>query len=373
MKQAARVEQIISIQILRAVAAMAVAVFHIAGEPDRFGFTSGFANVFGTGAAGVDLFFIISGFVMVYASEPLFGRLGGASSFFYHRLIRIVPLYWLITGSSLALAFLIPRLGGTLYPTTTVVASFLFIPFARPDGVMEPIISQGWTLNYEMFFYAIFAIAVFVPRRRAVVLATTTIVLAVVIGRILALPEPASAWTDPIILEFAVGMILGLAYREGVKLRPSLSLALLFAGVALFAVSSHLGTSQRIITWGIPAALIVGGATFGGFSFRNPLWRGLAILGNASYAFYLLHTLPSRALIPIVPWLSLHVTHWLWLYMVAATSAAALLALVVHYAFERPVTKALRRYVTMANSRNFQQTFDRPFPIERNERTALDA
>lgn len=356
MKQAGRVETIISIQILRGIAAMAVAVFHIAGELDRFGFTSGFANVFSIGAAGVDLFFIISGFVMVYASEPLFGSAGGASSFLYHRLVRIVPLYWLVTAFYLALALLMPRLGGTTYPIAIVATSFLFIPFTRTDGVMQPIISQGWTLNYEMFFYAIFAVTVLVPRRSAVVLATTTIVLAVVTGRLLALPEPASVWTDPIILEFVLGMLLGLAYREGVKLTPSLSLTLVFCGIILFALSGHLGTTQRVFTWGVPAAFIVAGATFGGFSFRNSLWHRLAILGSGSYALYLLHTFPSRALLPILPWLSLHVVHWLWLYMVTATTAAVLLALVVHYVFERPVTKMLRRYVTGANSRNFQKT-----------------
>lgn len=358
MKQAGRVETIISIQILRSLAAIAVAVFHIAGELDRFGFTSGFAHVFGIGAAGVDLFFIISGFVMVYASEPLFGHANGAPTFFGHRLIRIVPLYWGVTAFYLALALFLPRLGGTMYPITTIAASFLFIPFARPDGVMQPILGQGWTLNYEMLFYAIFAIAVLVPRRSAVTVATTTIALAVAAGRLLALPEPASVWTDPIILEFVVGMLLGLAYREGVKLSPSLSLILLFSGIILFALSGQFGTTQRVIAWGMPAALIVAGATFGGFSFGNPLWRGLAILGNASYALYLLHTFPSRALLPIVPWLSLHVVRWLWLslYMFAATTAAALLALAVHYAFERPVTKVLRRYVTGPKSRNVQET-----------------
>jgi hypothetical protein len=88
MKKTGRIETIVSIQILRAVAALGIAVYHIAGEPAHIGSTSAADNVFGAGAAGVDLFFIISGFVMVYASTPLFGSLSGASTFFRHHLPR---------------------------------------------------------------------------------------------------------------------------------------------------------------------------------------------------------------------------------------------------------------------------------------------
>jgi exopolysaccharide production protein ExoZ len=344
MKQAGQVETIISIQILRGIAATAVVIQHAAQDLDRFGITRGAFNDFALGGAGVDLFFIISGFVMVYASEPLFGSFSGASTFFFHRLIRIVPLYWSVTAFYLAITLLMPRLGGTMYPLTTIVASFLFVPFARPDGNMQPVLGQGWTLNYEMFFYAIFAVAVLVPRRTAVVLASTTIILAVIIGHFLALPAAAAYWTDPIVLEFALGMLLGLAYREGLKLRSSWCLVLLVGGCILFALSEHFGAAPRVLTWGVPAALVVAGATFGGLSFRNPLWHGVAIVGNASYALYLLHVFPLRALIPIAAWLSFRVSHWIWLYMTGAIVASALFAILVHYAFERPVTKALRRY-----------------------------
>lgn len=344
MERTGRVETIIAIQILRAVAATAVVVQHAAQDLDRFGITSGAFNDFTLGGAGVDLFFIISGFVMVYASEPLFGSLSGTLTFFCHRLIRIVPLYWLVTAFYLAITLLMPRLGGTMYPPATIAASFLFIPFARPDGIMQPVLGQGWTLNYEMFFYAIFAVGVLFPRRGAVLLASAAILLAVIIGHLSALPVTPSYWTDPIVLEFVLGMLLGLAYREGLRLRSSVCLVLVVGGCILFAVSGHLGIAQRTVTWGVPAALVVAGATFGAFSFRSPLWRGFAILGNASYALYLLHTFPLRALIPIAAWLSLRVAHWLWLYMTAAIVASALLAVLVHYVFERPVTKALRRY-----------------------------
>jgi len=203
-----------------------------------------------------------------------------------------------------------------------------------------------------MFFYAVFAIAVLLPRRRAVALASAIIIVAVIVGRLAALPATAAYWTDPIVLEFVLGMLIGLAHREGLRLWSSLGLALLIGGCILFAASGYLGTAQRLFTWGLPAALVVAGATLGGFSFRNPLWHGLIVLGNASYALYLLHTFSLRALIPVAAWLSSRLAHWLWLYMLAAILASALLAVLVHYTFERPVTKALRRYAGSPHRRH---------------------
>lgn len=351
MKRTGRVETVVPIQILRGFAAIGVVIAHAAADLDRFGVTSGRSSFFDLGGAGVDLFFIISGFVMVYASEPLFGSFRGATTFFAYRLIRIVPLYWLVTTFYLAVALLMPRLGGTLYPLKTIATSFLFIPYARPDGIMQPVLGQGWTLNYEMFFYVIFAIAVLLPRRGAVVLSSTAIVLVVIVGRLFVLPATASYWADPITCEFVLGMLLGLAYRKGVKLRPSLCAALVSGGIILLALGGYLENSHRALTSGVPAAIVVAGATFGRFSLRSSLWKGLVILGDASYALYLLHEFPLQALTPTARWLSVHLTQWLWLYMTLAVVASALLAVVVHYAFERPVTKALRRY---ANSADFR-------------------
>jgi exopolysaccharide production protein ExoZ len=352
MSHGARDGTIISIQILRALAAIAVAVSHAAQNLDRFAIAPNTSHYFLSGAAGVDLFFVISGFVMVYASEPLFGSSSGALAFISHRTIRIVPLYWLVTAFYAAFATLIPGLG-TAYPVRTVAASFLFIPTPLPDGSMHPVVGQGWTLNYEMFFYAIFAVAVLAPRRLAVVLATTALILAVLIGRLVAPLAPAmSFWTDSIVLEFVFGMIIGLGYRQGTKINPVFGVALVIVGFAGLALTDFdtLAVRPRFLAWGAPAALVVTGATFGRFSLRNRTWQALAVVGNASYALYLLHTFALRALVPVTTWLSFHMTHWLWIYFCAAIVVPVLVALPVHYGFEQPVTKALRRYATVAKS-----------------------
>jgi exopolysaccharide production protein ExoZ len=120
------------------------------------------------GAAGVDLFFIISGFIIVYASEPLFGKPAGPQVFFLRRLIRIAPLYWTVTAFFIVLFLASPNgFAATIAASNTsigaIIASFMFLPFARPDGTMFPLHSVGWTLNYEVFFYVIFEALLFYP------------------------------------------------------------------------------------------------------------------------------------------------------------------------------------------------------------------
>ncbi len=145
------------LQILRAAAALAVALVHLANDAvtsggDPAGIVARIAAAM-PWEAGVDVFFVISGFVIVHASGKLFGRPGGWRVFMQRRLTRIVPLYWAVTTAFL-LMLLLDRhainaaIGGPAY----LVASYVFLPVARPDHVLQPPLGLGWTLNYEMFF-----------------------------------------------------------------------------------------------------------------------------------------------------------------------------------------------------------------------------
>ncbi len=152
------------IEALRAISALAVAAFHFqldlvhalpqAHVPDLI-----------RGAAGVDIFFVISGFVIARSAAALPAE-HGAGYFFARRLIRIVPLYWSVTLLYLALAVVLPDRGNT-FTLPLVLTSFAFIPFPRSDGFIQPVIGQGWSLNYEMLFYAIYACCFGLGRRIA--------------------------------------------------------------------------------------------------------------------------------------------------------------------------------------------------------------
>ncbi len=147
---------LVSVQWLRAVAALMVVVHHalfytntargLPGEAERQLF--GFADW----SFGIHIFFLVSGFIMINSATG-FGEPGAWRQFLKRRLVRIVPLYWLVTAACVAIALAAP---GTL-PIATgklayILKSFLFVPVLRADGDLRPLIGQGWTLDYDMFF-----------------------------------------------------------------------------------------------------------------------------------------------------------------------------------------------------------------------------
>ena len=303
--------------------------------------------------AGVDIFFVISGFIIVHAAGPLYGRPGARGRFLAHRIARLVPLYWLVTGLYLALGLAMPALlsgeGGPPDAARTL-ASFLFWPMARPDGAVLPLYGLGWTLNYEMAFYALFALGLGFSRRGAVAWLVGALALVVLAGQLTpAPPVPLAFWSDPIVLEFAFGAGLGLLRAEGVRLHAPSRAALAAAGLFGLALAPS-EPALRPLAWGLPAAFLVAAAVLGRDRPESVPGGGAARLlgaaerlGDASYALYLLHPFVLRAVregllrtglaAPLGPWPSL-------VLMVVLTLPAALL---VPRLVERPLTRLVRR------------------------------
>lgn len=338
-------QTIVPIQVLRALAALIVVLGHIALHMPR-AHDHDAAVYSAVGGTGVDLFFVISGFVMVYSSEHLFGSAHGALTFLTRRAIRIIPIYWLLTTFYVALEAAAPSLNKG-YSAKYIAASYLFFPHARPDGTMEPVLAQGWTLNYEMLFYLLFASTVFWSRRIVVAACSLVLVAIVVVGKLLApLPPIPSFWTNAIMLEFVFGMLLGFAYREGARMPQWLAAILLVAGfVGLCMVWPLLNAAggQRALATGIPATFVVGAATFGNFSLNGRFWRLPVIIGNASYALYLTHGLVVPATFVLFRAINLDQGAAAWLVFPAATITSILVAIAAYHGFERPMTSTLRR------------------------------
>jgi exopolysaccharide production protein ExoZ len=340
-------QSLLSIQILRAFAALAVTCDHIAGYEftRQYGLPDALPHV-KFGQAGVDLFFVISGLVMVYASDWHFGRARAPQEFALRRLIRIVPLYWAMTTIVLLYLLLQYRdLARAGFSPAAVAASYLFIPWPQLDGFIAPVHGVGWTLNYEMLFYALFSIAVLFTRRTGVLLLAGLLLVFVIVNRLVSLPLPLGYWADPIVLEFAFGMLIALALRSCFRIpRAWAGAILLAAGVALVA-SDRWPDVHRIFTWGLPSACIVGALALADCTAKpGPAGPALSFLGDASYSLYLVHplaiTLPRRVFPHVVdpassPWLFAGL-----LLMVAVSAAIA-----VHLMFERPITRYLQRRI----------------------------
>jgi peptidoglycan/LPS O-acetylase OafA/YrhL len=287
-------------------------------------------------ASGVDLFFVISGFVMVYSSRDLFGTTGATYAFLSGRITRIVPLYWLTS------AIAIPAFSQPV-SSDAILKSMFFIPYAGPTGGIVPILGVGWTLNFEMLFYVLFAVCIIAPRILAVGLVCTFLGALVITGHF-CMPQAAALlfWTDPIALEFAYGAIIALLYQR-VNLPPYLRLALIVggAGTVWFFAPPGMPTANRYMEWGLPAAALLAGVALGQQP-GNPSYamRAANRLGNASYAIYLIHPLMTAAI--ILSWRYIHILGRPTVLVVAFGITLAL-SVLLYERLERPVTSFLRR------------------------------
>jgi len=148
------------IQALRFIAAGLVLVTHSTFyASERLG-TGG--SVWHQGAVGVSIFFVISGFVMVVSTRKTWGQVNAWKAFILRRIIRIVPMYW--TATTVKLICLLVVSSAVLhskFDLQHIISSYFFVPTVNVEGEVKPLLAVGWTLYYEMFFYVIFAVALY--------------------------------------------------------------------------------------------------------------------------------------------------------------------------------------------------------------------
>lgn len=336
-------QRLVLVQALRAIAALFVVFLHAQYDAIHFTGPAGFALLRPLPwEVGVDIFFVISGFVIVHATRGQFGKAGASGGFLARRLIRVVPLYWLATGLFLLVAFARPGALNSLPPSgAEIAASFLFVPYVNSLGAAQPVLTLGWTLNYEMAFYLVFAAAMAagLARARTVLMVALFFVALTSLGFLVALPMPLSFWANPMALEFVAGMGIALARDTGG--RPGIILRTVLAAVAIRMLHDDLTQDgvERAFALGVPAAMLVMAAVFGPEPrLPAPLARTLVLLGDASYALYLFHPFALRATRLMLSGAGIGPAA----YIAIATVAAVVLAVAVHLVFERPVMRYLR-------------------------------
>lgn len=290
--------KIVGLQHLRAVAALIVVLDHvlvrsIRGGPENPWLTFIAAEI---GAMGVWTFFVISGFIMLHISWNQFAQPGALVRFIRHRLLRVIPLYWFLTG---VFFFIAPIPSGGLQ----LVKSLLFIPYLNFNNEIHPILEQGWTLNYEILLYAIFVIALAFGRRTGIVTAVLVLTALVFIGQIGDdLEPPARLWTSLPLILFILGISLAVMRRKITRLgqwrQASFWSAILLiaaaGGMSLITnkvevtISGHAFYWQTVMLW-LVCFISVGLVTLFHHSGENALGRTFEYLGDASYSIYLAH------------------------------------------------------------------------------------
>jgi exopolysaccharide production protein ExoZ len=320
-----KIGTVVGIQYLRAFAAMSVVWFHALRASPEILQRLNDSYFAGT---GVPLFFVISGFIMVVTTTKGMS----ASKFMELRIIRVVPLYWLWTLFLVALTLIAPHLLKRVHPTSImVIKSLLFIPYASPDfdGMVAPVLLQGWTLNYEMFFYVLFALSLCLSRFRLAAMTGALLVL-VSVGYTFgpfqgALP---SVYTSGLLLDFVAGMWIARGWLNGYKVPIWTSALMVPAGLWMLGLPSY---------WiAIGAALLVIGCLR--ITIRI---GGLLALGDASYSIYLVHPFILSA----VERLWRH--HFgdlgsLFPFLVCGCAACAAGGWLSYRLIEKPMTAALR-------------------------------
>lgn len=260
------------LQGLRGVAAILVVLFHINGLLNAKLASSAFFGLFKSGCVGVDIFFVLSGFIIFYVNH----QKTSLTRYFQHRFIRIFPIYWVALSLTLS-SFLIMKYlfvlppgylanalsqGGCIY----IAKCYLLIP--NPT----PILNVSWTLSFEILFYLIFALYFWRP-----LLFYSVFMLWVALAY-----YHQNELFNPIIVEFLIGCIIARAYINNFN---HYAFTALFVGLCIFICSSYFYVDQhRELYFGIPAALII----YGLLQIRTcPEW--LMYLGDASYSIYLFH------------------------------------------------------------------------------------
>jgi len=323
-----------NLQSLRAFAALNVVLFHIIGTSESYDFGTETLGLLGLwGANGVDLFFVLSGFIMFYSQR---GSGASWSHFLCMRVIRIVPTYWFL---SILLFFLIAAFP-SVFRSGVLDLEFLGISLlflARPILGTTPYLYLGWTLEFEFLFYLLFAISLALKRPQHAVYFVTAAFVLVVFG----------VGVTSMCFEFVLGALIALATKER-QFPVALGwVSLLFGSSLLLAQIAYPLNDllPRLVYSGIPAIFVVFGLVV------LPQRRmGLAgVLGDASYSIYLIQVFTIPAFYKFLVLMNVETTHTDFLGIMALV-ATAFGGWLLYVSFERPVTRGLKRFVTRSSS-----------------------
>jgi exopolysaccharide production protein ExoZ len=338
-----------SIQVMRGVAAVMVLIGHAIAEAEHFmdmRLTAGWVPW----TRGVDLFFVISGFIIAVSGRRYFGQKGGVGTFLVRRIVRVVPLYYLFTTLTLITLLVAPGgLKDTGFDPGQILSSYGFYPYAREDGRVAPLLSLGWTLNYEMFFYLVFS-ACLAFRAPVGLLMLGTILLGLVAVGVMSGPGGTAFgfYTNSILVEFVLGVALAECWLRTRDLAPAsfgAGVAILVLGfVLLIGLGAAFETWPRAVTAGLPVTVMIAGPLY---FWKDRVAEGIPaaayLLGDSSYALYLSHRFVLRAVtLALVPVLPQTMTGG-WIYIGTVCALAVGTGILVFRRVEVPMLSVLNR------------------------------
>lgn len=338
------------LQALRGIAASLVVFDHAFDSLVRYGgFSSDFSPLFWhLGDIGVSVFFVISGFIMMFTAGGDFATAGASRRFLAKRLLRIVPLYWLATLLMFAMSGGLKR-GAIGF--SELAMSLLFIPYrGSTSGLIRPMLGQGWTLNYEMFFYIIFAVALMLKEKVGIMLMSAIFAGLALMGLSMHLTKvfagtAAVFYGNPIMLLFLAGVLVGWLYRRNpAMLRFGHPFSLISAIMALdmtaaVVFQSAVSSPFFVLVTRILCIAAVTACVFAANATEGFVRRLSEMVGDGSYSTYLFHTFFLAVMNRVIP--ADGVVHGM-IFVVLALSGANLTGYLCFRFLEKPFSSFVR-------------------------------
>jgi exopolysaccharide production protein ExoZ len=377
-----RPSRLAGLEIGRGIAALLVVLYHGGEMCEKYFGTLPFAGLFRGGHAGVEFFFVLSGFIMVHVHVSDIGRGGRFAAFLKKRVVRIIPMYWLVLTGMLA-AFLLHPAWGADKELTFGKAAMDYLLLPRPGPMTLP---PAWTLQREFLFYLVFGLVILRPRAGVILFAlwqAAVIVKALLFATVL---RQSSLALEVLFGVHNVGFLVGAGVALLVRNRratPRTERGLLIAGiggfVAVLAIEWQLGgqldagfvadaaDQPRIaaeivksLAYTAACGLIVWGSALWESRSERRLGRAVALFGGASYLIYLIHEPLASLVLKILKSGRLIEVGSSELALVAVAVAAVAAAIVLHVIVERRVTGFLRRRFLAPPGRPVREGIPRP-------------
>ncbi|MBE8607846.1 acyltransferase family protein [Vibrio sp. OPT10] len=289
-----------SIQALRAFSALFVVFYHVFAVQDKFFTSIDFPEIFKLGKSGVDMFFVISGFIMVLVTKDTKPGISSANKFLIKRFVRIYPIYWFYSLLVLAVYLLYPSLVNSSQDgQVNLIESFLLFP----QDVL-PLLMVGWTLTYEVYFYILFffCLLFFKWHYFPIVFLFLGFLISIFNG------QYTSPYLDlvfnALVLEFILGALLAYVYicvgfsKINIVFLSIFSISALFISfeyVYLQGLIDNISSIDRLFYFGVPCALILLSCVLIEKNFNVLIPDFIVKLGDSSYSLYLSHILVINA------------------------------------------------------------------------------
>ncbi len=337
-----------SLQAIRAFAALIVVAYHMQILATSTLHVDTFGGLFSGGKRGVDVFFVLSGFIIYHVHARDFNKPDRLGRYCYNRAVRVLPALWIVTLLSIPLVFMgsgQAGAAGALSPWN-LAASFLLLPQAVPA-----LVAVSWTLKFEAFFYVVFALAIINYRLGAAVFVAWQLLTLLALFTVdVTASFYAGFYFRPILLEFGVGIACAMFVQRcrtpGHAPDQRLLVAALLLGVAVFGVACYYdpadmpGATPRSLVFCAGAALILTSLVLLEDAGRFKASRLVLALGGASYAIYLVHWSVIRIEITVAAKLGIALDQ---VRFVAMALIAVGVGVLFDAFIDRPIQRALRR------------------------------